>query len=75
MLLILLIMFLLALMQLPSLVNQKQWGELAAFAVLWLFATAYALLIGADVPVPNPTEVIRAIFTWFYDLVGLNVTI
>ncbi len=69
------IMVSLALLQAPSLVNQKQWGELAGFGAMWIFATTYAILITADVPIPNPTELLRPVLEAFYRLIGLNITL
>ncbi|MEW6229671.1 MAG: hypothetical protein AB1700_16530 [Bacillota bacterium] len=56
-------MALLALIQVPVLVRRKMWGELAAFAVLWLFATIYASLVAAAVSIPSPTKIIISIFS------------
>ncbi|HPU01470.1 MAG: hypothetical protein GX890_05680 [Firmicutes bacterium] len=68
-----LIMALIALIQVPSLVNRKRWPELAGFITIWIFATAYALLIASGVSIPNPTELLRAFYSWFYPLIGVNI--
>lgn len=47
--------------QLPLLLKEKQWGELAAFLTLWLVATVYASLVALDVPIPNPTEILISV--------------
>ena len=67
-----LIMVLIALIQVPSLVNGKKWPELAGFITVWIAATVYTLLITAGVPIPNPTELLRAFYGWFYPLIGVN---
>ena len=66
-------MVLIALIQVPSLVNQKRWPELAGFGAAWIIATFYALLIAADAPIPNPTELLRSFYNWFYPLIGVNL--
>ena len=45
-------------MQLPPLIKEKQWGELAAFLILWIIASAYASLVALDVLLPSPTEIL-----------------
>ncbi|NLA26974.1 MAG: hypothetical protein GX878_06215 [Firmicutes bacterium] len=65
-------MVLMALIQVPAMINQKKWPELAGYAAVWLAATVYALLITAGVPVPNPTELLRSFYSWFYPLIGVN---
>ncbi len=65
-------MVLMALIQVPAMVNQKKWPELAGYAAVWLAATVYALLIAAGVPIPNPTELLRSFYSWFYPLIGVN---
>ena len=52
-----LIMIPLALLQVPSLVNRKQWGELAGYSLVWLMAATYALLVAARSS--QPVEVLR----------------
>ena len=52
------IMALILAVQLPLLLKEKQWGELASFLTLWLVATVYASLVALDVPIPNPTEIL-----------------
>ncbi len=49
-----------AFLQVPILINKKQWKELAAFAFFWLAAGIYAsLILGTfigDLAIPNVTE-------------------
>lgn len=61
-----------AFIQVPALINRKRWPELAGFSVLWIAATLYALLIAAGAPIPNPTELLRSFYSWFYPLIGVN---
>ncbi len=56
-------MILIALIQVPALVNRKRWPELAGFAAVWIAATVYALLITAGVPIPNPMELLRSFYS------------
>jgi hypothetical protein len=44
--------------QLPLLIKEKQWGELAAFLTLWVVASVYASLVALDVSIPNPTDIL-----------------
>ena len=65
-------MIFIALIQVPAMVNQKRWPDLAGYSAVWILATVYALLIAAEVPVPNPTELLRSFYGWFYPLIGVN---
>jgi len=56
-------MSLIALLQVPVLVRKKMWRELTAFCLIWLFATAYAALVAAGIPIPPPAEVFISIFS------------
>ena len=55
---VLAIMALILAIQLPLLLKEKQWGELAAFLTLWLVATVYASLVALNIPILNPTEIL-----------------
>ena len=46
-------MILLAFLQVPSLVNRKQWAELAGYGLVWLLATVYVLLAAGEAPLPH----------------------
>lgn len=65
-------MIAMALIQVPAMVNQRKWPELAGYAAVWIPAAAYALLVAAGVPIPNPTELLRSFYDWFYPLIGVN---
>lgn len=65
-------MVLMALIQVPAMVNQNKWSELAGYAAVWLAATVYTLLITSGVPIPSPTELLRSFYSWFYPLIGFN---
>lgn len=60
---VLVIMLAIAVIQTPVLVRRKMRRELIAFSVIWLFATVYASLIAAGVPIPNPNETIIFLMT------------
>jgi hypothetical protein len=57
-----LIMIIMALFQGYIMIKQKQWGEFIAFAVLWIIATTYGVLVIMNVPIPRPGEVIVSLF-------------
>ncbi|MFZ5631565.1 MAG: hypothetical protein ACOY40_01835 [Bacillota bacterium] len=46
----------------PGLIKKKMWRELAAFSVLLIIGMAYSYGLVLDLPLPNPTEGIMAIF-------------
>jgi len=68
-------MLLIVLLQVPSLINQKKWEELAGFSVVWAAATLYALLVAAEAPLPNAIELLLSFYNWFYPLIGVNFNI
>jgi len=47
---------------LPGMLKQKQWPELAAFAALWAAGLTLALLLNYGVPVNAVTKALRAVF-------------
>ncbi|NLJ34131.1 MAG: hypothetical protein GX349_06015 [Firmicutes bacterium] len=55
-------MGIIALLEVPKMLKKKQWGELIAFAGLWLFATLYAFLVAAEAPLPSPTNLVFFLF-------------
>ncbi len=69
-------MLVIALMQVPVLINKKQWKELVAFAVFWVIAGIYASLIlgtyAGDIAVPNHTELLDRFFTALYQRLGME---
>ena len=48
--------------EVPGMVRQKQWGEMAAFSVFLLAGLTLSILMILNVKVPNPTRLIDAIF-------------
>ncbi|MFZ5649786.1 MAG: hypothetical protein ACOY4I_02880 [Bacillota bacterium] len=46
----------------PGLVKKRMWRELAAFSVLLLIGMVYSYGQVLDLPLPNPTDYIMAIF-------------
>ena len=60
-LLVIAIMMLMLALQLPLLVKERQWGELAAFLALWILASVYASLVALDFSFPSPTEILIGI--------------
>lgn len=45
--------------QVPPLIRNEKWGELAAFAVLWLVGLVLSVLLAVGVKLPNPTLAIE----------------
>ena len=68
-------MLLIAIAQVPVLINRKQWRELAAFAFFWVAAGIYASVIlgtyAGDIAVPNHTELLDHFFTALYQWLGM----
>ena len=46
----------------PGLIRKKMWRELAAFSVLLLLGMIYSYGQALEIPLPNPTSGIMAIF-------------
>mgnify|MGYP000917348229 CR=1 FL=1 len=69
MLWVVLIMSLIAIFQVPALLRQKQWGELLGFSALWVIATAYALMVALNVPLPTLLEVLDFVYGSIFQLV------
>ncbi|MEW5786066.1 MAG: hypothetical protein AB1767_13500 [Bacillota bacterium] len=67
------IMILIAILQIPPLLKNKQWPELAGFGAIWVFATVYIALLSAGVPIANPTEILRPLLQGFYRWIGLDI--
>ncbi len=69
------VMIFIALIQLPPVIQEKQWGELIVFIGLWIIAGAYAsIVIGLDdggFLIPNHTEVVHTVVTRIYAWIGL----
>ncbi|HHW91513.1 MAG TPA: hypothetical protein GX735_02310 [Firmicutes bacterium] len=55
-------MIIIAAVEIPRLLAKEKRGELLAFAALWVIATLYASLVMAEVPLPNPTELVLFLF-------------
>jgi len=49
-------------LELPGLLKQKQWGEVAAFAGLLLIGSYLSISQILRLPTPNPSVLIEAIF-------------
>lgn len=44
------------LLEIPPLIRQRQWQELAAFSVLWALGLALSLTQALGLKLPNPTR-------------------
>ncbi|MCR4397490.1 MAG: hypothetical protein NUV93_00810 [Firmicutes bacterium] len=65
---IVLLLIVIALVDAPDLVRRKMWGELAAFSIYSLIGAALVLPQVLGVRLPDPTNVIEAIFAPLADL-------
>jgi len=69
-------MIIIALMQVPVLINKKQWKELIAFSAFWVIAGIYAsLILGTfvgGITIPNHTELLERFFTALYQKLGME---
>lgn len=61
-LLITLAYIIIILLEVPRLVVQKMWRDLAAFSLLLLPAIVYSYGLALDIDMPNPTKLIEIIF-------------
>jgi heme/copper-type cytochrome/quinol oxidase subunit 1 len=50
-----------ALYQVPLLIREKLWRELAAFSFIWILAFSLSLLLTLGVELPSPTDGIERI--------------
>ena len=66
---LLLICAVIAWLNIPGLIRQKAWGELAAFSFFYTAAFILGLLYVLDIPVPNPMRGLQYIIS---DLWGLK---
>ena len=64
---LLLLMIIIAALQGPPLVRNKQYRELAGFALVWLAATIFTTLVASQVPLPHLNELLEG----FYNFIGL----
>ena len=71
-----LVMLIIALGQVPILINKKQWKELIAFSAFWVIAGIYASIIlgtyAGNMVVPNHTELLDRFFTALYHRLGIE---
>lgn len=49
-------------LEVPGLVRKRMWGELAAFAVLLAVGMVFSVAQVLNLPLPNPTRFIDALF-------------
>lgn len=55
-----------ALYEVPKLIEQQMWREVAAFAVFLFVGIALAIALTLGIHVPNPTRAIEIIFSAFF---------
>lgn len=63
MIILLLIYTFIAWLNIPGLIRQKAWGDLAAFSVLYVAAFVLGLLYVLDIPIPNPMKALQYIIS------------
>lgn len=61
------VMFLVLIVQAPSLYIYKKWKELAFYLLYWALATAYALLVISPVELPAPSRLIITLMCTLQD--------
>ncbi|KKM10283.1 hypothetical protein SY88_14590 [Clostridiales bacterium PH28_bin88] len=49
-------------LEVPGLVRKQMWGELAAFGFLLALGMVLSVAEVLDIPLPNPTKFIEAVF-------------
>lgn len=59
---VVLVMLSIAIYQVPRLLRQKQWRELAAFGLVWLAAGIYAFMTAMELPLPTIVEIVTFIY-------------
>lgn len=69
------IMLMIAALQAPLLIKQKQWPELIGFGVVWLTATAYSTAIAGGAPLPSLPELTGSLLETGYRLIGIDITL
>ncbi|MDA8235481.1 MAG: hypothetical protein M0Z31_11920 [Clostridia bacterium] len=73
-LLVLVVFFLVLWLELPKLIRQRWWWELAVFAVIWALALVVSVAQIYDLPLPNPTHGLEYIFKpvshWFEEVLS-----
>ena len=69
MIILILIYVIAAFIQVPGLVRQKQWRELAAFSAFYIAAFVLGLLFVLDVDIPSPMKGLQYIIG---DVLGLK---
>ncbi|EEG78078.1 hypothetical protein [Dethiobacter alkaliphilus] len=55
-------LFLIVLLEAPRLLLKKMWKELIVFLGLWAIASSLAVAQFIGVDLPNPTDILHAIF-------------
>lgn len=59
--LIIIVFALIAAFQAPRLIKAKQYKELVVFSIFLLIGFALNLMLALGVPIPNPTEGVKAV--------------
>lgn len=67
---IILTMIIIALVQVPALVREKQWWTLAVFIFLWLTAGSYAAVVALNLPLVSPNDILSELLPRLLPLPG-----
>lgn len=63
MFLFVLVMVVIAIIEVPKLLRQKSYGEVAAFGAMWLIAFVYGGLVVLRVELPSVMDVMHSIYS------------
>lgn len=61
------------LFEVPALIKQKYWRELAAFLFFWGLSLTLAVLLTFNIPVPNPQKMINTSVEYIFKLIKHNL--
>jgi len=61
-----------ALYEVPKLYRQQMWREIAAFGIFLLVGMALSVALTLGLHVPNPTQLIEAVFAPFVKITSLR---
>ncbi|GIO41736.1 hypothetical protein [Paenibacillus apis] len=56
-------------MDLPDMIKNKQWRNLAIYSAIFLSVLTFGVLVASDIKVPSPIKAIQVIYR---DILGLS---
>ncbi|HHW31515.1 MAG TPA: hypothetical protein GXX20_07585 [Clostridiaceae bacterium] len=69
MIFLLIIYALILILNVPGLIKRKEWRELTAFLILYVFAFILGILYVLDVPIPSPMKGLQHLIA---DILGIK---